>query len=162
MTTTSLSSPEPAVAGLLVTLDLPTRRVVVTGELDRATCRHLTAACPALAAAAAPAWVLDVTGLTFCDASGLRALADVRRAAADAGATVVVIGARPFVRGVLTLAGLGDVLTPVARTTPAPAGRRTGRTPAAPAAAPDGSAARPARPPRTGALPGGRHASGRA
>lgn len=90
----------------------PAGRVVVDGELDRATCHHVATAGRVLAAAAAPVWVVDLTGLTFCDATGLRALAAFRRTAEAAGAVPVLVGARPFHRRLLAVAGLGDVLAP--------------------------------------------------
>lgn len=114
--TTFHPSAEPAVAGLLVTLDLPAGRILLTGELDRATCWQLAEACPMLASAAAPVWVLDLAGLSFCDASGLRALAAVRRVAAAAGAAVVVAGARPYLRRLLPLVDLGGAPVPVGPT----------------------------------------------
>jgi anti-anti-sigma factor len=116
----------PSVAGLLVALDLRAGRIALCGELDRETCGHLAAACPVLAAAAAPVWVLDLARLTFCDASGLRALAAARRAATDAGAVVVVVGARPFLQRLLPLVDLGDVLAPPAHPAPAPGAGHTG------------------------------------
>jgi anti-anti-sigma factor len=119
--------PTPSVAGLLVALDLPAGRITLTGELDRETCGHLTAACPVLAAAAGSVWVLNLAGLTFCDASGLRALASARRAVTDGGAAVLLVGARPFLRPLLPLVDLDDVLAPPARPVPAPAVYRAGR-----------------------------------
>ncbi|SNS33619.1 anti-anti-sigma factor [Geodermatophilus saharensis] len=129
-TTTSLPPAEPAVAGLLVTLDLPAGRILLSGELDRATCGHLDAACALLARAAAPAWVLDLAGLSFCDASGLRAMAAVRRVARTAGAAVIVVGARPYLRRLLPLVGLGDALPPVARSVSGPVACHPGPAPA--------------------------------
>lgn len=158
--TTFPPSAEPAVTGLLVTLDPPAGRILLTGELDRATCGLLAEACPALASAAAPVWVLDLAGLSFCDASGLRALAAVRRVAAAAGAAVIVAGARPYLRRLLPLVDLCGTPTPVTPT--APAAGRTGRAPAVRLAAPERT---PTGPPWRGAgalVAGERHAAGRA
>lgn len=122
--TSPIASEPPPPGDLLLAVDLAAGRVVLTGELDRGTCGHLRGACRGLAAGAAPFWVLDLAALEFCDAAGLRALAAVRRAAEDAGALVLIVGARPFLRRVLPLVGLGDVLAPIARTMPgAVAGR---------------------------------------
>ncbi|WP_199582440.1 STAS domain-containing protein [Blastococcus sp. TF02-9] len=91
-------------AGLDLAVDLADGRLGLSGDLDRGTCEQLLAVCPLLTLAAAPVWAVDLAGLTFCDAEGLRALIAVRRAAADAGAAVVAVGARPFLRRLLTLA----------------------------------------------------------
>ncbi|WP_091763755.1 STAS domain-containing protein [Blastococcus aurantiacus] len=105
-------------------------RIVLTGELDRATCGHLVAACPMLVAATPAVWVVDLTDLTFCDASGLRALVALRRAAADAGAAVVLNGARPLLRRLLAFVSLSDVVAPVLPAAPTPAASSSGRPPA--------------------------------
>jgi anti-anti-sigma factor len=119
---------EPPVGGLLVAVDLPAGRVVLTGELDRGTCVHLDAACRVLAADGPPIWVVDLAGLAFCDAAGLRALAAARRAAEGSGPAVVLSGARPYLRRLLHLVGLGDALAPVARSMPRPAAERAAGT----------------------------------
>ncbi|MGY1696597.1 STAS domain-containing protein [Geodermatophilus sp. SYSU D00814] len=117
-------------AELLVTLDLPAGRILLSGELDRATCGHLDAACAVLGRAAVPAWVLDLAGLSFCDVPGLRALAAVRRAAQAAGAAVIVVGARPYLRRLLPLVGVDDALPPVARSIAGPVAGHSGGAPA--------------------------------
>lgn len=104
-TKTSLPSADPSEAGLVLTLDLTAGRLLLAGELDRATCGQLVPACDAVSAASARVWVLDVAGLSFCDTAGLRALDSVRGAAADAGGAVILSGARPFLRRLLALAG---------------------------------------------------------
>ena len=126
-TLTFTSSTEPPAGGLRVDVDPTAGRVVLTGELDRATCGHLVAACQLLTAAGPPIWMLDLAGLTFCDAPGLRSLARARHAAADAGATLVLAGASPFLRRLLARCGLEDVLTPIARTSPVPVDVRVAR-----------------------------------
>lgn len=64
--------------------------------------------------------MLDLAALEFCDASGLRALVATRRAAVRSGGALVVLGARPYLRWLLALVGLGDVLAPIARTVRVP------------------------------------------
>jgi anti-anti-sigma factor len=118
--------PAPSVSGLLVAVDLQAGRVALAGELDQETSEHLAAACPVLTDAAASVWVLDLQGLVFCDAAGLRALAATRRAATGAGAALLLVGARPFLRLLLPLVDLDDVLAPPAHPAPAPGVRRTG------------------------------------
>jgi anti-anti-sigma factor len=109
---TSLSPPEPCVAGLVVGVDLAAGRVLLSGELDRSTCAHLACVTRALATSAAPAWVVDLAGVTFCDAPGLRSLAAVRRDAEAAGALLTLVGARPFLLRLLALADLDHLLRP--------------------------------------------------
>lgn len=128
---TSGTPRKPPAGGLALEIDLPSGRVVLSGELDRDTTGHLEAACRLLGDAGPPVWVLDVAELTFCDAPGLRALTAVRRAAEDAGAALLLVGARPFLRGLLPLAGLGNALTPVARVMPGRAAERVAAPPIA-------------------------------
>ena len=113
---TSSSSPALPPGGLLLDVDLPAGRVALIGDLDRGTRRQLTSVCGVLAVAGPPVWVLDVTSLAFCDAAGLRALVATRRAAVDGGAALVVVGARPYLRQLLELVGLRNVLAPPGRT----------------------------------------------
>jgi anti-anti-sigma factor len=112
---------------LLVTVDLPAGRMLLTGELDTETCAQLASAAPVLVGVAAPVWVLDLATLRFCDASGLRALAAVRDVAARAGAVVVLVGVRPYLRRLLPLVGLGDAVAPLAREVSAPVPDRSRR-----------------------------------
>ncbi|MGY1714353.1 STAS domain-containing protein [Geodermatophilus sp. SYSU D01106] len=109
-----------------MTLELPAGRITLAGELDRETCGHLAAACSMLSAAAAPVWVLDLASLAFFDTAGLHALASSRRAAADAGAVIAVVGARPLLRRLLSMAGLGDVPVEAAHPASAPAATGVG------------------------------------
>jgi anti-anti-sigma factor len=120
---TSLSPLQSPAGGLTVDVDLTAGRIALTGELDRSTCGHLACASAALAAAGPTTWVVDLAGVTFCDAPGLRALAAVRCSAERAGATAVVVGARPFLLRLLGLVGL-DELQPAA---PAPRAARRRR-----------------------------------
>jgi anti-anti-sigma factor len=55
--------------------------------------------------------VVDLTGVTFLDSSGIRALLTVRRIADEHGAALTVTGAHGIVRRVLTLTGLLGLLT---------------------------------------------------
>jgi anti-anti-sigma factor len=75
----------------------------VAGELDMATCRLLDRSID-LASLAGHVLVLDLSGLTFLDCTGVRALRDI----CDAVGTgcLVVRGARPNVRYVLEAVGL--------------------------------------------------------
>ena len=62
----------------------------VRGELDRDTAHHLLDAVVMLSTRPARQWRLDVGGVTFCDAAGLRALAGAHTLAADSGRSLRV------------------------------------------------------------------------
>ncbi|MGK5114216.1 MULTISPECIES: STAS domain-containing protein [unclassified Geodermatophilus] len=104
------SSPDPLPRPLLVSVDLRAGRVSVTGELDRGSAHHLLDALAALSLTGLPAWTVDGAGITFCDATGLRALARARVLAAGRGRTLGVVGLRPFLAALVELAGLGSLL----------------------------------------------------
>ncbi|WP_432171872.1 STAS domain-containing protein [Streptomyces sp. 1222.5] len=50
--------------------------------------------------------VLDVSGVSFCDSSGLAALLEAHKSALQAGATFTIDGVRPAMRHVLRITGL--------------------------------------------------------
>jgi len=85
--------------------------LAVSGELDLATATDLE---DAVAAAAARPGVREVmvelSGLTFLDGSGLAALSRARTAAGKAGFLVRAEGARGVVQRVLAITGMGDWL----------------------------------------------------
>ena len=77
----------------------------LTGELDLTSrAAVVEALVPAVSAAASSRLVVDMAGVSFCDSSGLGALLDVRRAAADAGVDMVLRGVNRQVARLLDLA----------------------------------------------------------
>jgi anti-anti-sigma factor len=82
MTTTE---PECRTTDLSLALDLQVASLHVAGELDRACAHHLTDAVFALAATGSGVWTLDLRGVSFCDAEGLRALHRARELARSQG-----------------------------------------------------------------------------
>jgi anti-anti-sigma factor len=80
----------------------------VAGDLDMATVPELRAAVED--AAAAPRVVVDLSGLTFCDSTGLALLLETRKAAAAAGREVVVRNPSEPFRRVAELVRLDEVL----------------------------------------------------
>lgn len=79
----------------------------LAGELDLTSSDRVTEAVTgALASTGVARVVLDMAGVTFCDSSGLGALLDVRRAAADRDVPVVL---RDVTRQVARLLDLADV-----------------------------------------------------
>lgn len=85
-------------------------RVILAGELDLATApeadRRLREA-----QAEAPRVVLDLDGLTFIDATGLRVLLDASDRATSSGGDLLVRRIRAGVRRLLELTGTEERLT---------------------------------------------------
>jgi anti-sigma B factor antagonist len=80
--------------------------ISVTGELDIATAEQAyTYISDMIDAWPAPVSV-DLSGLTFCDASGLSALARVARHARQAGRQLKLTAARPSLRKIMRITGL--------------------------------------------------------
>ncbi len=79
-------------------------QVCLSGELDVATAGNLDAVLHALLAKG-QALVLDLSGLTFADCSGLRPIQDAQRRHPG---RVTLLGSRGIVRRVLVLTGLAS------------------------------------------------------
>jgi anti-anti-sigma factor len=71
-----------------VSVDVPHARVSVTGELDRESSHHLLDALTVLTAQPGRRWRLDASGVTFCDAGGVRALGRAHALATAHGRTL--------------------------------------------------------------------------
>ena len=89
-------------------------RLCLIGELDIATAAHLLDVVELVDARTSdtgPAKLrLDLTDLTFLDASGLSALVQVGILAGARGATLSITGARPMARRLLEMTTLREVL----------------------------------------------------
>lgn len=84
--------------------------VVVAGEVDLASAGELRSAL-ATAAEGRPEQILvDLSGVTFVDSSGLGAIAGGLRAQRAHGGQLRVIGAPAHVRRVFEISGLGELL----------------------------------------------------
>ena len=80
--------------------------ITVTGELDIATAEQAyTYISDVIDCWPAPVGV-DLAGLTFCDASGLGALARVARHAREAGRALTLISPRPSLVKIMRITGL--------------------------------------------------------
>jgi anti-sigma B factor antagonist len=83
--------------------------VAMTGELDIATAEqaytYLSDVLDALDTAPVPVSV-DLSGLTFCDASGLGVLARIARHAREAGRQLTLTAARPSLLKIMRITGL--------------------------------------------------------
>lgn len=81
----------PATFDIDVTTEGDTIVARLTGELDLTVRDAVVGALvPPMSQDAVSRLVVDMSGVTFCDSSGLGALLDVRRAAADAGVDMVL------------------------------------------------------------------------
>jgi len=80
--------------------------VTVTGELDIATVPRFTARMGELIQRGQfRELVIDLSGLAFIDAGGLRALADLRRRVEQRGASLVLDGVPPQMRRLMQIIG---------------------------------------------------------
>jgi anti-sigma B factor antagonist len=78
----------------------------VTGELDIATAEQAYAYISDVIDCWPAPVSVDLAGLTFCDASGLGALARVARHARQAGRQLKLISARPSLVKIMRITGL--------------------------------------------------------
>jgi anti-anti-sigma factor len=102
------------VAGMLTLswLISPTGQITVTfvGELDAASADQAYGYVrDAIDAHGGPV-LLDVAGLSFCDAGGLGAFARMSRHAALAGSSVRLVAPSPLLRKIIRITGLADQL----------------------------------------------------
>jgi anti-sigma B factor antagonist len=98
-------------------LDLSTRPlaqralVSVAGEIDLGTASELSDHALAAVRDVSPHVVIDVSGVSFMDSTGLKVLVAVHREAEAAGGSLAIVGAtRPVLR-VLSVTGLDQVFT---------------------------------------------------
>jgi anti-sigma B factor antagonist len=96
----------PAIFDIDVTTEGDTIMATLAGELDLTAREAVVEALgTSLSRDAVSRLVVDMSGVTFCDSSGLGAQLDVRRAAADAGVAMVL---RAVSRQVARLLDLTD------------------------------------------------------
>jgi anti-sigma B factor antagonist len=84
--------------------------VTVAGELDLATAPLLADVVDGLHDPGIDTVVLDVTGVEFCDSSGLAVLVRSRQAAEEHGVRVVVRSPPPAMRSLLEITKLHDLI----------------------------------------------------
>jgi anti-sigma B factor antagonist len=101
---------EPLLLGLSCRTDGDGRQVVsVTGELDIATAQqayvYISKVIDAWDTGTAPVSV-DLSGVTFCDASGLGVLAKIARHARQAGREIRLVSPRPALLKIIRITGL--------------------------------------------------------
>jgi anti-sigma B factor antagonist len=87
--------------------------VTVTGEIDLYTASRLRSEVAAVIAGAAPASqvVLDMSGVDFCDSTGMNVLLSCLRASREKDVEFALTGLRPAVKKILQVTGLDSVFT---------------------------------------------------
>jgi anti-anti-sigma factor len=95
---------------LTVQVDLVTATIAVIGELDRERVHLLVDATATLASTLHRSWVLDASGISFCDAGGLRAVIAAAETARHRGGKLTVTGATRSLRRLLAIVGLANLV----------------------------------------------------
>ena len=86
--------------------------VSVAGEIDLYTAPRLRSELITALAGGGPARiVVDMSGVEFCDSTGMNVLLAAQRQAREAGGDVQLAGPRPAIRRVLQVTGLETVFT---------------------------------------------------
>ena len=83
--------------------------VALRGELDMATAAGLT---DWLVAISGSSVVVDLSGLTFMDSSGINALVMARNRIVDSGNSLILARPSPIVKRTLEIVGLADWVQP--------------------------------------------------
>ena len=83
--------------------------VSVAGELDIATAEQAYSYISEVIDGRSAPVTVDLSGLTFCDASGLGALARIARHARQAGRQLMLTSARPSLLKIMRITGLDRV-----------------------------------------------------
>jgi len=88
--------------------------VALSGEIDLYTAPRLQSQLAAALRADHPVrLVVDMSGVDFCDSTGMNVLLAAQRAAREQGGNVELSGPRPAVRKILQVTGLESVFTVV-------------------------------------------------
>jgi anti-sigma B factor antagonist len=87
--------------------------VIATGEIDLYTAPRLQSELAAVIASAAPAshFIIDMSGVDFCDSTGMNVLLSSLRQARERGGELELAAPRPAVRKILSVTGLDAVFT---------------------------------------------------
>jgi anti-anti-sigma factor len=105
------AGPQPdGVVGLQVALDLGAGLVRVSGELDRAGAHQLLDAFLALDRTDHLTWTVDVAGITFCDAEGLRVLSRGHDLTVTRERQMRLLNATPLLRRLMCVVGLSSLM----------------------------------------------------
>lgn len=106
--------PDDAPRTALLDLDVSTgskAMITLTGELDPATAPKLDAEIErVLAAGSVERLVLDLSGLTFLDSSGLRVFVTARESLVGQGGELSLRGTSANAKRLLDVTGLGEII----------------------------------------------------
>lgn len=102
---------DAAPLNVVVAVDEGVARVTIQGELDLDRADEVASQLSDLPAQGATAVLVDASGLSFIDSSGLRALLSAREQLEEAGATLQLINLSPAVERVLDMTGTRAHLT---------------------------------------------------
>ena len=91
-------------------VDLRHAVVQVEGVLDFETTDPLIRTCLELVEQGRPGLVLDMTGVGFCDSSGLNAMIKIMNRAEQAGGSLSLVGTSPALARILELTGVDAVV----------------------------------------------------
>ncbi|MGI5206095.1 STAS domain-containing protein [Spirillospora sp. CA-108201] len=83
--------------------------ITITGDLDIASAPSLREPLETALRDAGPLVVIDLSGVTFCDAAGLALLTGARRLTEPEGVTLVLAAPRPHMVRLLRVSGLARV-----------------------------------------------------
>ncbi|MEV1088937.1 STAS domain-containing protein [Streptomyces microflavus] len=83
----------------------------ITGDLDHGTAPELRKAVDRLTLAAGQLLILDLTGLVFCDSSGITALLAARNLATEQGGGIALAAVPANTARILSIVGLDRVFT---------------------------------------------------
>jgi len=113
-----MTGPQPSDDDILqVSIDFSTTRMYIRlkGEMDVSTADRFRSAVPCPGNDCPHETVVDLTDLTFCDASGLTALLAVHSQLTSSDHVIRVEGVRPNIRRILRITGIDQVLIPEQR-----------------------------------------------
>ncbi|MFA1540344.1 STAS domain-containing protein [Actinomadura monticuli] len=85
--------------------------VTATGELDLYTAPRLQAALAGLLREQATRIVVDMSGVEFCDSTGMNVLLSAMKRLKEQGGSLELAAPRPAVRRILQVTGLDTVFT---------------------------------------------------
>ena len=87
--------------------------VIVSGEIDLYTAPRLHSELAAVIASAAPAprVIIDLSGVEFCDSTGMNVLLSCLRQVQERGGELALAAPRPAIKKILQVTGLDSVFT---------------------------------------------------
>ena len=86
--------------------------IALAGEIDLYTAPRLQSELTAALSGQSPARiVVDMSGVDFCDSTGMNVLLAAHRLASERGGDLILAGPRPSVRKILEVTGLQSVFT---------------------------------------------------